>query len=606
MSLTEDQIRAIDPTASVVVSASAGTGKTHVLTARLLRLLLNGADPRAILCLTFTKAAAAEMINRVYGELGRWTRMDDHALTRQLHDRLGLDADAEMLVRARRLFAQIVDLPTGLEIQTFHGFCQSLLKRFPLEAALAPQFKVADDGEAADLAAKAREAILEQPSPELEEALAVLAVLVSEEGFAELVQTLLHHRPDLSALFDQVRTGDVMDAELARMIDSEPGADEAALTADAVAGIAVTDLDLLHEAFISHGGKGEQQVAPLLRQDFPAWETVFLTGDGSIRKNRPTKALIKAIPESELAFMRVAQTLVQLRNDLAKARLLRHSRAVLTLGRALMEDYGRAKDQAGVLDYDDLILRTRNLLKQEAISPWILYKLDAGLEHVLIDEAQDTNPQQWAVVRQLWEDFFSGLGTRDEDAPPRTVFLVGDAKQSIFGFQGADPTGLAAARTDLADQITAAEQHFQDVPLNLSFRSTEAVLGLVDAVFEDPGLRQGLGVDEVVHQASRAGQAGRIELWPLVMKQRTRLHKTGHRRWCSMPDRRRKQTWRIGLPNGLRRRSRKADQLPPRAVVGCTMGTSWCCCGSAGGSWTILPALAIVAACRWRGPTGWC
>jgi len=515
--LTAEQRDAIEPAASVVVGASAGTGKTHVLTARLLRLLLEGSDPRAILCLTFTKAAAAEMKTRVSGELGRWTRLSDAALAARLADRLGIAADAAMCARARRLFAQVVDLPSGLEIQTFHGFCQSLLKRFPLEAGLVPHFRVAEEAQAADLLGQARDQLLDAPDAALSRAIARLAAVAHEDAFAALMRALVHERPRLARLLVAVRTPQGLDHALRRTTGAEP-LDEDAILADGLSQIDPADLNRLQALFERHGGKKEQAFASRLAQGYPSLMSVFFTNDKARRKGLPSKQVCRADPAAEALCERICGALEALEDRLARARLFANSRAALTLAQALMARYGALKARDALLDYDDLILASAALLADPGRAAWILYKLDQRLEHILIDEAQDTNPEQWQVAGALWQEFFAGSGARG--ARVRTVFAVGDQKQSIYGFQRADPAGFARARAALTQLAAGAGHRFAAVPLNRSFRSTAAVLDTVDAVFADPELAGGLGETEIQHQVHRIGAGGEVCLWPIEPKPR--------------------------------------------------------------------------------------
>jgi ATP-dependent helicase/nuclease subunit A len=189
---------------------------------------------------------------------------------------------------------------------------------------------------------------------------------------------------------------------------------------------------------------------------------------------------------------------------------------VLRLGAALLALYGAAKEARALLDYDDLIARSGALLRRPGVGPWVLYKLDGGIDHILVDEAQDTAPDQWQVVAALADEFFAGQGARDQ---ARTVFAVGDEKQSIFSFQGADLRSYAAMRERFARRVRDAGQSWRDLPLTLSRRSVPAVLGLVDQVFATPEARDGV-VGEgqaVAHEAVRQ-LPGVVEIWPQVRK----------------------------------------------------------------------------------------
>ena len=534
--LTDDQVRAADPAASVWVSASAGTGKTHVLSARVLRMLLSGAPADRIVCLTFTKAAAAEMATRVYRELGRWVRMDDVALAERLHARTGAAADGPMLARARRLFAQVLDLPGGLQIQTIHAFCQSLLGRFPLEAGLPPQFTVIDEAQSSERLRAARDALLARARGPGEgvprAALAHVATRVTEAGFDDVMTGLIGERAALERALVHHGSEDGLIAATRRALGVTPEDTETTVLAAALADTALDrpGLESLAEALATGTGAREPghaaAIAALLAAapaDRPGcydrYRTVFLTKPTS-SKPRPapratvaTQATLAKHPHAADVIAAEQARLHTLEEHLAAVRTAENTAAIVRLGARLAGLYQADKVQLGVLDYDDLILSTDKLLDQAGIAPWILYKLDGGIDHMLLDEAQDTNPEQWRVVETLSAEFFAGQGARPLT---RTVFAVGDAKQSIYSFQRADPAEFARARARTAQRAHGGAHDFRAVELTLSFRSTAAVLDLVDAVFADPALRDGLTDDAgaIAHEAARAGHAGLVELWP--------------------------------------------------------------------------------------------
>lgn len=525
------QRRAADPTAGVWVAASAGTGKTKVLTDRVLTLLLAGTPPHKILCLTFTKAAAAEMSNRIAGRLGRWATARDEDLRQDLLRLLGRVPSEDEAAGARRLFAALLDAPGGMHIETIHAFCQSLLRRFPLEAGIAPHFQVMDDRDSAELLGAAK---LEVPTrarlgtePDLARALTLVTARVHEMNFPELMGELTAERGRLERLLP--RHGGVAGtvAALAARLGLEPGEDASSLMTWACAEehFDGAGLRAAADSMLNAGGDKDAEKGAILArwlaepatraERFASWRGVFLTNDGTIRKTLATKAVYKAFPPAEPVLAAEAERLLRLENRLKAARIVEATWALLTLGEALLSSYRRAKAARALMDYDDLILAARDLLAKPGAAPWVLYKLDGGIDHVLIDEAQDTNPDQWAVVEKLTEEFFAGRGARETI---RTVFAVGDAKQSIYSFQRADPREFERMRAVFAAHVPAAGQKWDEVALNLSFRSAPAVLEAVNAVFA-PGrpARDGVAGDEdITHLPHRMGQAGRVELWPPV------------------------------------------------------------------------------------------
>lgn len=518
---------AADPDASVWVGASAGSGKTKVLTDRVLRLLLGGAAPSRILCLTFTKAAAAEMALRVSRTLSGWVTMDDGALDMALADLSGKRPSDALRVRARQLFARVVDCPGGLKIQTIHAFCQSLLRRFPLEAGVAPQFEALDEVAAAALV---RESLGEtllaarlDPQSDLGAATLALSSVLSEDEFANLTNHLVAERGRLALIFD--RCGGLAGAldEVFKELGISGSETFDGVLADACADDAFDAAGLRAAVAILLGGqktdieRGEL-MAPWLAADvaeraarFDDWREAFFTKAGGPRAKLATQKAASAAP----ALLAELERLIRLDERLRAIRTGGFTAALLRLADGLLGRYGEKKARRACLDFDDLILRAIHLLSGRV--PWVLYKLDGGLDHILIDEAQDTNPDQWRVVAALADEFFAGQGGREEPGNLRTVFAVGDEKQSIFSFQRADPAEFAAMRAHFARRAVEAGRDWRPVDLSVSFRSVAAVLECVDAVFANPANKTGVvsKPDQIVrHIPFRRGAGGLVEWWP--------------------------------------------------------------------------------------------
>ncbi|MGE4219405.1 MAG: double-strand break repair helicase AddA [Alphaproteobacteria bacterium] len=524
------QRRAADPGASVWVGASAGSGKTKVLTDRVLTLMLEGTPPQRILCLTFTKAAAAEMANRINKRLAEWATDDDAALADALVRLTGRRPEPERMARARRLFAQVLDAPGGMNIQTIHGFCESLLARFPLEAGIPPHFEVLDERSAAELMQVARDTVLAAAETDatLAAALASITRHAQEDGFASLMVRLSAERGRLARAVE--RHGGVEGAVSAvlRRLGVEPDETEDTPILAACDDLAFDALGLRRIAMALLDGKGKtdpvrgEKMARWLagspadrRAGFEDYAGVFLTQKLEIRST----LLPKAIREDDPGLADVmAVEAARLEAAYARCRIIvtaAASTGLLRLGAALLGIYEAAKRARALLDYDDLIYAAKRLLEAPGVAPWVLFKLDGGLDHILIDEAQDTNPEQWDIVRALAEEFFTGEGARDTT---RTVFAVGDRKQSIFSFQRADPEAFQRMQAHFESRVGAAGQEWRNVELDISFRSADAVLRAVDATFAAGPARDGV-IDAgaaLRHIAFRQGQAGRVELWPLV------------------------------------------------------------------------------------------
>jgi ATP-dependent helicase/nuclease subunit A len=522
---TSAQRHAADPTHSVWVSASAGSGKTKVLVDRFVRLLLAGTVPERILCLTFTKVAAAEMSERLLRDLGAWARADDAALAASLKQLSGQDADADTMVRARRLFARSLEAPGGLRIQTIHGFCETLLARFPIEAGLRPNFTVIDERGADVLLLEARDAIIRATDRDqrLGAALGRFAGLVNPRQFQELLKNLATERAKLRrALQPSV-------AAACRRVfgflgvgedETERGIIAAASANGAFDRVNLTRAtQALLQGSKTDRGVGEQLARWLAATDderialFDDQLRIFFTVELELRARLATKAAIARMADVVEVLEREQRRISAVRNRLNALAVAGSTAALLTVGAAILDRYDRAKRHRNLLDYDDLVLESVTLLSQPAIAPWILYKLDGGIDHILVDEAQDTSPEQWQVIANLAEEFFAGLGGRDGG---RTVFVVGDEKQSIFSFQGADPRKFSEMREHFRARVTAGQEPWRDVPMALSFRTVPAVLGFVDRVFAETG--DGVTADGawVRHEPVRRGHAGLVELWPPV------------------------------------------------------------------------------------------
>jgi ATP-dependent helicase/nuclease subunit A len=520
---------ATDVAASVWVAASAGTGKTKLLTDRVLALMLAGSPPTRILCLTFTKAAAAEMANRINERLGDWTTIGDGKLVEELAALMDAMPNAAMLQHARQLFARVLDAPGGMRIQTIHAFCQSLLRRFPIEAGVAPHFEVMDERSADEALAQAREAVLaaaRDGDPALTAALADATRHVSELRFDALMRALAGERARLQRAV--AGDPDHFAAALASALDVVPGVTEDGIIAaatvaadDACDAVALRRAaELMLDSSVrdrERGGRIARWLAEPAAQAeaFDDYLEAFFTQEGPRFVDIITRRLAAAAPWAAAALDAEAARLAEIVTARAAAALFAATNGLVRLGSALLAEYERHKAARALLDYDDLVLKTRDLLQRPGVAPWVLFKLDGGLDHILIDEAQDTNPEQWQVMQALTDEFFVGEGQR---AQCRTVFAVGDAKQSIYSFQRADPQEFLRLRQHFAERVAAAGQTWRVVTLDRSFRSTDAVLDLVDAVFARPEARDGVALDgaAILHRPSRERHAGLVELWPAV------------------------------------------------------------------------------------------
>jgi ATP-dependent helicase/nuclease subunit A len=537
------QLTASDPAVSAFVAASAGSGKTKLLTDRLLRLMLAGAAAERIQCLTFTKAAAAEMALRLQRTLGRWVTLPPDRLAEEL-TRLQVEPTDEACHTARALFAKVLDLPGGMRIGTIHAFSQSLLRRFPLEAAISPHFQIVDDRDADDALTEAREDMLaDAGTPKLQAALRTLAGLCSAEAFGGHVKTL---QSDRQRLQDALALGEELERAQRRVL-GVTAIDQDALMAEAVQWLGETALrDAARRVLGNCPPKaGERATAILdwLSQDndrrqanWTNWSGLFLKQDGDpFAVSTLVGKAFASDPGVVDRYLEEASRILKVEDSRRAIRLAAVSGALVALAGPVARGYAQRKDAAGLLDYDDLIGHTRTLLFDPGAA-WVLYKLDGGLDHLLLDEVQDTAPQQWRIAHALTEEFFAGAGAHDH---ARTVFAVGDRKQSIYSFQGADTAEFDRSHDELAHRVRASGHAFKDVGLDVSFRSTVPVLALVDAVFADPLARPGVVApgEILTHYADRAGHAGMVELWPLA----PRPEPAPHQPW-KVPEQNQSQT----------------------------------------------------------------
>ncbi|MDU8942520.1 double-strand break repair helicase AddA [Ovoidimarina sediminis] len=504
------QIRAADPAGSTWLSANAGSGKTRVLTDRVARLLLDLVPPQNILCLTFTKAAAGEMQNRLFARLGGWSMLPDADLEAEL-DRLGYAGERD-LQRARTLFARAIETPGGLKIQTIHSFCAAVLRQFPLEAGVTPGFRELDERTQGHLIEAALDRVAEGDP---ERAVSRLAALAPTVDIAALAAEIVRRREYFADAPEEAGLRRACGAP------SEAGwlalCDAARLDAG-VAGRLLTAL--------AGGSPNDQKAAAAFQdialdapdpvRDLPVLEKLLLYGPKA--KAGPFSAKIGAFPtkDTQKALgpdMDAIEAFMGAVEAARPARLARHlfdrTRALHAFAAPLLAEYAEEKRARGMVDFDDLIHLTRRLLAERTTSDWVRFKLDGRIDHVLVDEAQDTSPSQWAVIESLVEEFGSGEGARDLH---RTLFVVGDKKQSIYSFQGADARGFDTKRQSFSERLRPAGG-LSSRELLYSFRSSPAILRAVDTVSSGTSLADGTGS---LHRAYFSGLPGRVDLWPLV------------------------------------------------------------------------------------------
>ena len=464
------QKKASNPYVSAWVSASAGSGKTKVLADRVLNLMLMTGQTDKILCLTFTKVAAAEMANRTTHRLKKWSVMDEEELKKELENLTGEIPEKEILERAKGLFAKALETPGGLKIMTIHSFCTTVLERFPLEAGVPPHFKVIEELEAGQLLSHSLDQVLESPNTEKE--IQFLAQKMNKNDLLEALQNILKYRDVLEGLLERFSGFNQLIFNLKKYFHIEKY---------------LTEQEIISENF-----KEEE------------WEGLIATyikkTDGQIPKkflDDPVAHLVYETKEKIKAF-----------------HLVETDTALFKIAFQILTHYMQAKIKNAVLDFDDLTNKTLELLQRSQMAAWVLFKLDGGIDHILVDEAQDTNPKQWKIIEALADDFFAGESSSEKI---RTLFAVGDKKQSIYSFQGAHPDEFERRHQFFEDKIKAAQNDFDTVQFNFSFRSTKPVLDLVNKVLKNPKAAKGVIKDyqTSIHLSKRAEEAGLVEIWPL-------------------------------------------------------------------------------------------
>ncbi|MGO9472944.1 MAG: double-strand break repair helicase AddA [Rhodomicrobium sp.] len=512
----EKQGRAADPGLSAWLRANAGTGKTHVLVQRILRLLLSGANPRSILCLTFTKNAAAEMEARVLDKLGEWATCSHEDLKAKLSKLLARDPAEADIALARCLFATVIDAPGGLAIMTIHGFCERVLRRYSFEANVPPGFAVLTEEEARDALQEASAGAFASPS--LREALECVAAHAGEGEFARVLQAMLAKRLEIAQLLSvtaEEHPLPAIEARLRRLFNLALKDTREGLIARSAA---LADASMLNEAVAALSGGTKTDCDGAVRFEAArravgneaictALKAAFTTKSGEPRKSLMTAAVKKRAEALHERLSEAQDAFLALDEKICSLKLVEASIALLRLTEAIFERYEAAKRARTALDFDDLIGKTSSLLTRQEAAEWVLYELDARIDHILVDEAQDTNPGQWTIVERLTSDFFTGAGARD--CVP-TLFVVGDEKQSIYGFQGAKPELLQAFGVLYEQTIREAGFSWCEADLDLSFRTLGPILTAVDRVSAAlPGLQQG----QIRHLAYRRDAGGLVELW---------------------------------------------------------------------------------------------
>ncbi len=527
LQIRELQRAVADPKVSAWVAANAGSGKTHVLAQRVINLLLQGVAPEKILCITFTKAAAANMAKRVFDTLAEWTTLDDAALDEAIRSRSAIEPDAARRALARRLFARALETPGGLKVQTIHAFCTQLLHQFPFEANVAARFDVLDETEQTQLLERLTlDLLLEaarSPKSAIGRALEVAITAASDQSFREAIRGAIGAREAIARWIIAAGGVEAAIGEMTRQLGLEPSEtrDDIENAFFARSLIAPAEWPVIAAA-LEQGGKNDREQSRRFRaldalplsDRVDAYLDIFCTAnERAARRSIVTQAVKDRDLAERLAAeqARVCALLERLRAVICRDR----SAALLTIVHDILRKYKAEKDGRGLLDYDDLIDKTLDLLGN-VDAAWVHYKLDFGIDHLLIDEAQDTSSKQWQIVRGLVAEFTAGAGARPAT---RTVFAVGDEKQSIYSFQSAAPKEFAEMRRHFERAHEGGRRGFVFREFKHSFRSGANILAAVDAVFSGKAMAASVSSDAggfPPHIALPEAPPGLVEIWEPV------------------------------------------------------------------------------------------
>lgn len=529
------QRQASDPAASVWLTANAGTGKTKVLTDRVLRLLLEGNAPEDILCVTFTTAAAALMQKRIREELSTWTTCSDRVLDTRLKKLVGKKPDVALRNHSRQLFARFLEAPEGIKIQTIHSLSQTLIGKFPIESGVPPSFKVMDTEDSLSLLRESQAEILnsvqDAPKSKLASAVKMITPEVGEVEFVSLINDIVMNRK----MFRQTMAAHGSLEAAIKEVYNYLGADHKVTGGDLRIKMGDESPDgyedppnikALREAavILSNGSKADKERGEMLsvwlgaspderNLMFKEYLDLFLTAGQDMRKRLTTKSSAAAQPVLEAEAKRLMTVLEKIKT----ANVARGTEALLILGDAVLAAYEKRKKALNYLDYDDLIHKASDLLTEDRQASWVLRKLPGNLKHILVDEAQDTSPEQWNIVENLMKAFLQD--PEKKKTKGRTLFVVGDQKQSIFSFQGADPVEFARRKNMFEQLVNKSGGTWRNVDMDITFRSSAAVLDAVDAVFARELAARGVNADadqEIKHRSFRKGQGGMVELNPVT------------------------------------------------------------------------------------------
>lgn len=507
---------ASNPKNSCWVFASAGSGKTSILTNRVLRLLLSDVAPNKILCLTFTNAGALEMQNRINEKLSEWILLNDDELSESIRSLTGSSVTKNDLIKARSLFIKTIDSEYKIKAQTIHSFCQNLIKIFPFESNIRPTFEILEDKQQALLIKKSQDEIFRSSDPNLQKLITAISYKVGEEDIFKLIKNILDKKESLLNLKENFGSLENVKSAIFQIVKANPEEGEEEIFQRFVSLINDEELKILAEFFSNSKTKSPKEWSENIwkflqnknLKNVNQFKLAFLTKEDTPRN------LPKEFENDDFAISsqeKYGKICLDFEENINSHNIACDSILLLELSYEIINKYNSLKKQQGFVDYNDLISLTNQLLENPDFSDWIKMKMDSNFDHILVDESQDTNHQQWNIVKALSEDFFSGQSLSEKE---RSIFIVGDEKQSIYSFQGAEPTISLDIYKYFKERLL---ENFHKVELNNSFRSQAEILQLVDLVFADEERSKAISKATKYqnHQTIKTGK-GTIEIWPKI------------------------------------------------------------------------------------------
>lgn len=500
---------ASNPNENIWVQANAGTGKTTVLILRLLRILFR--DSRSenniksgVLCLTYTNAAAGEMRNRILSDLRKWAIADDEKLSELLQDITENNTvSSEDLSYARQIFFTYIDNPEILKIKTIHSFCEEILHRFPIESGISPSWSLVSGAAQTALLQNAFEQMIKTSvQVNMQHTLDAFYKIIdikSEHFLSDLQKLLVGHYKSFFLVDDVDKYREYFITKTKEFLKLDAAQPDVVPTEEIV--------KIINYAKDKNAKKPAlylQNIINYSKQyidntiDFQKYKTIYLTDKNEINKN----ILKHDILVSE------ATRVYNFQQYLLNKTVFENTMALFDLSLSFANTYKKIKQEHNFLDFEDLILYTQKLFAKPDVMGWVLSQLDVSISHILVDEAQDTSPQQWNILRTLAGDFFTDGDIKNN----RSIFVVGDTKQSIYGFQNADPRAFVLSRDMITEQIKQNYRTIREVPLDQSFRSVEPILKTVDYFFDNPTIIQNTNFYNNKHKCIRIGEPGFVEI----------------------------------------------------------------------------------------------